>query len=133
MDYNNRENSQERNDYGHDREKQREVFFSKKIRAGRRTYFFDVKATRGNDYFVTITESQKDRDGRFVKSKVHLYKEDFNKFVEAMNETIKHVKSELMPDYNFDEFQRENYHHDNDEGYKKDSNDGWQKDINDGQ
>ncbi len=86
---------------------ERQEIFSKKIRAGKRTYFFDVKTTKGNDYFITITESKKKfEDGSFVKHKIFLYKEDFNKFMEALNETINHVKIELMPEYNFDEFTR---------------------------
>ena len=91
----------------------RQEIFSKKIRAGKRTYFFDVKSTKGNDYFITITESKKKfEDGSFVKHKIFLYKEDFNKFMEALNDTINHVKIELMPEYNFDEFTRsdDDYH-----------------------
>jgi hypothetical protein len=81
--------------------------FSKRVKAGKRTYFFDVRATKSNDYFLTITEStRKFEDGNYVKSKIFLYKEDFNKFIEALNETVKHVKSELLPEYNFDEFTR---------------------------
>ena len=85
-----------------------EEIYSKKVRAGKRTYFFDVKSTKANDYFITITESKKRfEDGTFVKHKIFLYKEDFNKFVEAFEETISYVKTELMPEYNFDEFTRE--------------------------
>ena len=81
--------------------------FSKRVKAGKRTYFFDVRATKSNDYFLTITDStRKFEDGNYVKSKIFLYKEDFNKFIEALNETVKHVKSELLPEYNFDEFTR---------------------------
>ncbi len=88
---------------------QQEIF-TKKIRAGKRTYFFDVKSTKGNDYFITITESKKRfEDGSFVKHKIFLYKEDFNKFLEALTETVNHVKTELMPEYNFDEFTRESF------------------------
>ena len=84
----------------------REVF-SKRVKAGKRTYFFDVKATRGNDYYITITESKKSfEDGNYVKHKIFLYKEDFNKFMEAFTETINHVKTELMPEYDFEEFNR---------------------------
>lgn len=93
-------------------ERDREEIFSKKIRAGKRTYFFDVKATRGNDYYITITESKKRQDnGMYIKHKIFLYKEDFNKFMDALNETVDHVKSELMPEYDFEEFNRpqENY------------------------
>jgi len=92
------------------RKGEQQEIFSKKIRAGKRTYFFDVKSTKGNDYFITITESKKRfDDGSFVKHKIFLYKEDFNKFMEALNETVNHVKTELMPEYNFDEFNRDNY------------------------
>jgi len=99
-----------------------EEIYSKKVRAGKRTYFFDVKSTKANDYFVTITESKKRfEDGTFVKHKIFLYKEDFNKFTEAFVETINYVKTELMPEYNFDEFTREDYRSSND-GYKNDNN-----------
>ena len=76
----------------------REEVFSKKVRAGKRTYFFDVKATRGEEYYITITEStRKFEDGGYVKHKIFLYKEDFNKFNEAFTETVNYVKSDLMP------------------------------------
>jgi hypothetical protein len=79
-------------------------FFSKKLRAGkRRTYFFDVRSTKQGDYFITITESKKKFDSEGYEShKIFLYKEDFKKFVEALNETLNHVKTELMPDYDYD-------------------------------
>ena len=81
--------------------------FSKKIRAGkRRTYFFDVKSTRANDYFLTITESKKRHDDTYERFKIFLYKEDFNKFIETLQETIDHVKNELMPGFDFDAFNR---------------------------
>ena len=65
-----------------------EEIFSKRIRAGKRTYFFDVKATRNNDYYITLTESKRSRfeDGSFVKTKIHLYKEDFSAFSEILEE-----------------------------------------------
>lgn len=70
--------------------------FSKPVRAGKRTYFFDVKATKSNDYYLTITESKRrmDKDGRFVydKHKIFLYKEDFEKFTEGLEEVIKFIK-----------------------------------------
>ena len=82
----------------------REEIFSKRVKAGKRTYFFDVKSTRAEDYFLTITESKKRfaPDGTFVfeKHKIFLYKEDFEKFIEALNESFGKVK-ELMPDYDF--------------------------------
>ena len=89
-----------------------ESIFSKRIKAGkRRTYFFDVRTTRGNDYFITITESKKRFDDNgYDRHKMFLYKEDFNKFIVALNETVDHVKTELMPDFDFDAF-----NHDQDE------------------
>lgn len=88
-----------------------ENIFSKRLRAGkRRTYFFDVRTTKNNDYFVTLTESKKRYDGDgYDRHKIFLYKEDFNKFIDALNETINHVKTELMPDFDFDAFSHDDY------------------------
>lgn len=70
---------------------------SKAVKAGRRTYFFDVRATRGDDYFLTITESRKMTDARgevtFDRHKIFLYKEDFDKFVSELAETIAFIRS----------------------------------------
>ena len=87
-------------------DKKMESIYSKRIRAGkRRTYFFDVRATRGNDYYLTITESRKRFDDNgYDRHKVFLYKEDFNKFIKALGETIDFVKTDLMPDFDFDAF-----------------------------
>jgi len=87
-----------------------ESVYSQRIRAGkRRTYFFDVRETRGNDYYLTITESRKrfNEDG-YDRHKIFLYKEDFNKFLKGMTEAIDYVKTELMPDFDFDAFNHEN-------------------------
>lgn len=74
--------------------REREEVFSKKVRAGKRTYFFDVKATRSNDYYITVTESKKRlEDGVFIKHKIFLYKEDFEKFAEGLKDTIEYIKS----------------------------------------
>jgi len=83
-----------------------ESLFSKRIKAGkRRTYFFDVRSTRGNDYFITITESKKRFDDNgYDRHKMFLYKEDFNKFLAGLTETINYVKTDLMPDFDFDAF-----------------------------
>lgn len=92
-------------------DKRMESVYSKRIRAGkRRTYFFDVRATRSNDYYLTITESRKkfDQDG-YDRHKIFLYKEDFNKFLKALTEAVDYVKTDLMPDFDFDA-----YNHDND-------------------
>jgi hypothetical protein len=87
-------------------DKKMESIYSKRIRAGkRRTYFFDVRATRGNDYYLTITESRKRFDDNgYDRHKIFLYKEDFNKFIKALGEAIDYVKTELMPDFDFDAF-----------------------------
>ncbi len=70
--------------------------FSKPVRAGKRTYFFDVKATKGNDLYITLTESKRrvEHDGRFTyeKHKIFLYKEDFEKFVEGLQDVIGYVR-----------------------------------------
>ncbi|MGJ7033702.1 DUF3276 family protein [Niabella hirudinis] len=88
-----------------------ESIYSKRLRAGkRRTYFFDVRSTKGNDYYLTITESRKRFDDNgYDRHKVFLYKEDFNKFLKALNEAIDYVKTDLMPDFNFDAFNHEDY------------------------
>lgn len=74
----------------------REEIHSKAVRAGKRTYFFDVKATRRNDYYLTITESKKrfNRDGKYFyeKHKLFLYKEDFDKFAENLSEIIEFIR-----------------------------------------
>lgn len=84
------------NNEGTQNQYQREEIFSKVVRAGKRTYFFDVKATRKDDYYLTITESKKrfNQNGRyyFEKHKVFLYKEDFDKFSDALGEIIDYIK-----------------------------------------
>jgi hypothetical protein len=93
-------------------DKKMESIYSKRIRAGkRRTYFFDVRATRGNDYYLTITESRKRFDDNgYDRHKVFLYKEDFNKFIKALGEAIDYVKTDLMPDFDFDAFNHDENH-----------------------
>ncbi len=96
-------------------EPRNESLYSKRIKAGkRRTYFFDVRATRGNDYFITITESKKRFDDNgYDRHKMFVYKEDFNKFLAGLTETINYVKTDLMPDFDFDAF---NHDQENEEG-----------------
>ena len=106
----------ENKNFGENRgETRNESLFSKRIKAGkRRTYFFDVRATRGNDYFITITESKKRFDDNgYDRHKMFLYKEDFNKFLAGLTETINYVKTDLMPDFDFDAF---NHDQENEEG-----------------
>ena len=90
-----------------------EDIYSKPVRAGKRTYFFDVKATKGNDYYLTITESKRkvDNNGHFAydKHKIFLYKEDFEKFAEGLEEVIKYIRTNCLKegdqftDVNFEE------------------------------
>tara|TARA_B100001758_G_C17818601_1_gene308172 strand:+ start:91 stop:507 length:417 start_codon:yes stop_codon:yes gene_type:complete len=82
--------------------KMREEIFSKSVRAGRRTYFFDVRSTRAEDYYMTITESKRHtkEDGSFYyqKHKIYLYKEDFDSFLESLKEVSDFIIKEKGPD-----------------------------------
>jgi hypothetical protein len=82
--------------------------YTAKVKAGkRRTYFFDVKRTKGDDFYITLTESTKKfDDDRYERHKIFLYKEDFNRFLGQLQETIDHVKKDLMPDYDYDQFEK---------------------------
>ena len=105
-----------------------EHYFSKAVRAGRRTYFFDVKSTKKGDYYLTITESKRRFDneqGKFFydKFKIFLYKEDFDKFTHAMEESLNFINT-----HNGDSIEDSPYQHDNDnfdtitEAHAEDSN-----------
>ena len=85
--------------------------YSKKVRAGkRRTYFFDVRTTRANDYYLTITESKKRfEDDTYERHKIFIYKEDFVKFVNALQDTVDHIKHDLLPDFDFDALNHDDY------------------------
>lgn len=88
---------------GHGQERNTEDVYSKPVRAGKRTYFFDVKSTKGNnDFYLTITESKRrtERDGSFTydKHKIFLYKEDFDKFAEGLEEAVHYIKHNLLHD-----------------------------------
>lgn len=76
----------------------KEEIYSKVLRAGRRTYFFDVRATKAGDYYLTITESKKftNDDGSFhyKKHKIYLYKEDFSEFNEILREMTDYIIAE---------------------------------------
>ncbi len=106
-------------------DKRMESIYSKRIRAGkRRTYFFDVRSTRGNDYYLTITESRKRFTGEgYDRHKIFLYKEDFNKFIKGLNEAVDYVKTELMPDFDFDAFNHEDAPSSGDGEYSNNNND----------
>lgn len=104
MPYENNDKKYENSD------KKMESVYSARIRAGkRRTYFFDVRETRGNDYYLTITESRKRfNDDGYDRHKIFLYKEDFNKFIKGLTEAVDYVKTDLMPDFDFDAFNHDN-------------------------
>lgn len=91
-----------------DRDRRFDSVFSKKLNAGRRrTYFFDVRQTKGDDFYLTLTESTKRFDGEgHDRHKIFLYKEDFNRFLANLEEVINYVKTELMPDFDYEEFER---------------------------
>jgi hypothetical protein len=75
----------------------KEELFTTRVRAGKRTYFFDVKSTKSEkDFYVTITESKRVGEDEYEKHKIFLYKEDFQKFIEALSETVTHVEKELL-------------------------------------
>jgi hypothetical protein len=82
---------------GKEQESYRDEIFSKSVRAGKRTYFFDVKSTKGKDLYLTITESKKrfNDDGKFFfeKHKLFLYKEDFDKFEEGFREALEAIST----------------------------------------
>lgn len=86
--------------YNDDYDRSGDEIYSKPVRAGKRTYFFDVKSTKGNnDFYLTITESKRkiEQDGRYVydKHKIFLYKEDFEKFAEGLEDAVKYIKARL--------------------------------------
>ncbi len=89
-------------------DKKFESVYSTKVRAGkRRTYFFDVRQTKGEDFYITITESTKRFDGNgYERHKIFLYKEDFNRFMSNLNDTVEHVKTELMPEFDYELYER---------------------------
>jgi hypothetical protein len=101
---------------------EKEEIFSKVLRAGRRTYFFDVRATKADDYYITITESKKftEEDGsfHFKKHKIYLYKEDFNDFTEILGEmtsyVLNHKGEEVISERHQKDFKKE-YHSDKSE------------------
>ena len=91
-----------------DSTKRFESVYSSKVRAGRRrTYFFDVRKTKGEDFYITLTESTKRFNGEgYDRHKIFLYKEDFNRFLGGLEDVIGYVKTELMPDYDYEQYER---------------------------
>jgi hypothetical protein len=113
---------------------EREEIFSKVLRAGRRTYFFDVRSTKAGDYYLTLTESKKftNEDGSFhyKKHKIYLYKEDFSEFSSILNEMTNYVISEkgeeVISERHQKDFKKEentDVTHESDDEKKDDDND----------
>ena len=108
---------------------EREEIFSKVLRAGRRTYFFDVRSTKAGDYYLTLTESKKftNDDGSFhyKKHKIYLYKEDFKEFSEILNEMTDYIISEkgeeVISERHQKDFKKEENHETNNDDSKDDS------------
>lgn len=88
--------------------KRNDLVKSLKVRAGRRrTYFLDIRRTKGDDFYITMTESTRRFHGDgYERHKIFLYKEDFNRFLGGLEEIVDYIKTELMPEYDFDEFDR---------------------------
>lgn len=119
-----------------DKDRKLESVYSKKVRAGkRRTYFFDVRRTKGNDFYLTLTESTKRFNGNgYERHKIFLYKEDFNRFLSSLEEVIDYIKKDLMPEYDYEEFDRrqeewearreEEGYTDQDDDYEDEEDDG---------
>jgi hypothetical protein len=105
----------------------RDIIYSQVIRAGKRTYFLDVKATRKNDYYLTITESKKrfKRNGKrfFEKHKVFLYKEDFDKFTENLEDVINFIKNAKGDEMNQEDYQT------NQQNQEEEENSGYTSDV----
>jgi hypothetical protein len=102
----------------------RDDVFSREVRAGKRKYFFDVKTTRGNDLFMTITESKRSGfsdsgQASYEKHKIFLYKEDFDKFIEGLEDTINHIR-QLQDTGDFRESEFETSENENSESTSED-------------
>ena len=110
---------------------EREEIFSKTLRAGRRTYFFDVRSTKAGDYYLTLTESKKftNDDGSFhyKKHKIYLYKEDFKEFSDILNEMTDYIISEkgeeVISERHQKDFKKEENHETNNDEDNEDSKD----------
>lgn len=117
---------------GKEQENYRDEIFSKSVRAGKRTYFFDVKSTKGKDLYLTITESKKrfNDDGKFFfeKHKLFLYKEDFDKFEEGFSEALEAI-SKLKESGEYPDLKSDNYTENSQESNSEKSNEGF-TDVN---
>lgn len=102
QDFDAADHQSEKSNHQQSKGRYRDEVYSRRVPAGKRTYFFDVKTTRsGDDFFVTITESKRVDEDRYEKHKIFLYKEDFGKFVAALHEVVQHIVDERLPEYDF--------------------------------
>lgn len=117
---------------GKEQENYRDEIFSKSVRAGKRTYFFDVKSTKGKDLYLTITESKKrfNDDGKFFfeKHKLFLYKEDFDKFEEGFREALEAI-SKLKESGEYPDLKSDNFN-DKNEGLRSEKGGEGYSDVN---
>jgi hypothetical protein len=117
---------------GKEQENYRDEIFSKSVRAGKRTYFFDVKSTKGKDLYLTITESKKrfNDDGKFFfeKHKLFLYKEDFDKFEEGFREALEAI-SKLKESGEYPDLKNDNFNEKSEESKPEKSSEGF-TDVN---
>ncbi|MGB0428905.1 MAG: DUF3276 family protein [Bacteroidia bacterium] len=91
---------------------------SEVVKAGPRTYFIDIKETQKQDYYISLTESTKKRNGDssfYLRNKVFIYKEDVNKIYEAFGKVVQKMKSDLLPEYDFDEFDKNSSNNDSEQ------------------
>tara|TARA_B100002052_G_scaffold27696_1_gene21444 strand:+ start:389 stop:784 length:396 start_codon:yes stop_codon:yes gene_type:complete len=113
---------------------EREEIFSKVLRAGRRTYFFDVRSTKAGDYYLTLTESKKftNEDGSFhyKKHKIYLYKEDFTEFSNILNEMTDYVISEKGEEVISERHQKDFKKEDNTESTEETNDENEKEDVN---
>ncbi|HQX44580.1 MAG: DUF3276 family protein [Saprospiraceae bacterium] len=110
-----------------EKDRQQDIVYSNKMRAGkRRTYFFDIRKTKGEDFYVSITESTKKFNGDgFERHKIFIYKEDFNRFVQSLQDTVNEIKTKYLPDFDYDSFAKRE--EENGEGFteKKEDDLSW--------
>ena len=110
-----------------EKDRQQDIVDSNKMRAGkRRTYFFDIRKTKGEDFYVSITESTKKFNGDgFERHKIFIYKEDFNRFVQSLQDTVNEIKTKYLPDFDYDSFAKRE--EENGEGFteKKEDDLSW--------
>ncbi len=104
-------------------EKHIENIFSKKLRAGkRRTYFFDIRKTKSNDFFISITESTRKFNGDgYERHKIFVYKEDFNRFLENLQEVVNEIKTNYLPDFDYEAFSKRDEEWENSKSENKDA------------